>query len=93
MCSWLPYGTGICHFAFRFFVASFFCFCPLLFYIFFNLISIHKMEWSTIPVCPSLVDSFNRGSVEFERTNAAKIFFVSVGMYVFYVCVKIGFVD
>ena len=54
-----------------FFVSLFFV--SVHYFFIFSLISIHKMEWSTIPACPSLVCSFNRGSVDFERTNALKI--------------------
>ena len=41
------------------------------FIFFFNLILINLTEWSTIPACPSLMCSFNRGNI--EGTNSSKI--------------------
>ena len=38
---------------------------------FFNLVLINQTEWSTIPACPSLMCSFNRGNI--EGTNSSKI--------------------
>ena len=37
------------------------CFCPFLSTLFLNLIWINYPEWSTIPACPSLMCSFDRG--------------------------------
>ena len=37
----------------------------------FNLVMINQTEWLTIPVCPSLVCYFNRGST--EVTNSEKV--------------------
>ena len=34
------------------------------FIFFFNLVLINYTEWSTIPACPSLMCSFNRGNIE-----------------------------
>ena len=63
MCSLLPYGAGICHYAFIYL----YCFCLFLllfFLFFFNLVSINEMEWLSIPACPSLMCSFDRGNIE-----------------------------
>ena len=62
--------------------------CFLLF--FFNLVSKNLTEWSTIPACPSLMCSFNRGNV--EGTNSSS-FLSDVCVCIFYVCGVIGFVD
>ena len=37
----------------------------------FNLVSINKTEWSTIPACPSLMCCVNRGKT--EGTNSSKM--------------------
>ena len=42
---------------------------PFIF--FFNIVSINWTEWSTIPTCPSLLRSFNRGNI--EGTNSSKM--------------------
>ena len=73
----LPYGTGICCYAFishfkkLFF---FFLFSLLLSIPFFILVlksGIYKStEWSTIPACPSLMCFFNGGDT--EGTNSSK---------------------
>ena len=85
MCSLLPYGTGICHYAFIYIL---YCVCPFLFYIFL-LPGIDNLEWSTIPACPSLMCSFNRGNI--EVTNSLEICVWCLCM--FYVYEVIGFVD
>ena len=67
MCSMLPYGTGVCRYAFiyyfKLFIASF-----LFFFYTEKKSGIDKStEWSTIPACPSLVFFFfflNRGITE-----------------------------
>ena len=52
----------------------------------FNAALINEMEPSTIPVCPSLICLFNRGST--ERTNSLIICVGYFCMYaLFYVCV------
>ena len=55
------------NFYFYFYIASIHSF----FVFFFNLVSINWTEWSTIPACPSLMCSFNRGNI--EGTNSSKI--------------------
>ena len=45
----------------------------------FNLASINKTEWSTIPACPSLMCYFNRGNT--AGTNSSKMCLMFV-----YVC-------
>ena len=73
-CSLLPYGTGICHYItfFKFDIVSVHSF----FIFFFNMVSINEMEWSTIPACPSLMCSFNRGNI--EGTNSENLCLVFV---------------
>ena len=44
---------------------------PFHFVSFFSLVSINQTEQSTIPACPSLMCSFNRGNI--EGTNYSKI--------------------
>ena len=39
------------------------------FIFFFNLVSINETEWSTIPACPSLMCSFNRGNTEGTKSS------------------------
>ena len=83
----LPYGTGICCYAFiyylkkiKFFIASVHSF----FILFLKKSGVDKStEWSTIPACPSLMCFFNRGDT--EGTNSSKILcpmFVYVLFYV-----------
>ena len=61
----LPYDTGICCYAFIYFLKIFYCFCPFLFYAFFLKSGIDKTtEWCTIPASPSLMCFFNRGGTE-----------------------------
>ena len=55
MCSMLPYDTGICYYAFIYFLNFFYCFCPFLFYTFLKSGIDKSTECSTIPACPSLV--------------------------------------
>ena len=82
MCSMLPYGAGICRYAFIyyfFFVASVHCF----FKYFLKSGMDKSMKWSTIPACPSLMCFFNRGNT--EGTNSSKmlrLMFVYVLLYV-----------
>ena len=83
MCTMLPCGTGICCYAFLFlkklFIAS-----VHSFFILFLKSGIDKLaEWSTIPLCPSLMCFFNRGDT--EGTDSSKIvcpMFVYVLFYV-----------
>ena len=78
MCGLLPYGTGICRYAFMQFFVIFDCFCLFK----KNLVSINEMECSTIPACPSIVVFLNKGSM--EGTNFKNLCFdVCVYMYVF----------
>ena len=65
----LPYGTGICCYAFikMFLLLLSIPFCTLK-----KKSGIDKStEWSTIPACPSLMCFFNRGNT--EGTNSSKI--------------------
>ena len=97
MCGLLPYGTGICRYAFMQFFVIFDCFCLFK----KNLVSINEMECSTIPACPSIVVFLNKGSM--EGTNFKNLCFdVCVYMYVcmllcmyllLYICVGIAFAD
>ena len=81
MCSLLPYGTGIGHYAF----------VHLIFIFFFHLIFINWVEWLTIPACPSHICCFNRGDI--EGTNSSKMC-VCLHMFVlFSICIGTGFVD
>ena len=83
MCGLLPYGTGICRYAFMQFFVIFDCFCLFK----KNLVSINEMECSTIPACPSIVVFLNKGSM--EGTNSSKIcvlMFVYTCMYVCIFC-------
>ena len=50
------------------------------FFSFFHLVSINGTEWSTIPSCPSLMCSFNRGNI--EGTNSLKICVWCLYLYV-----------
>ena len=61
MCSMLPYGTGICCYAFIYFF--FYCCCPFLFYTFLESGIDKSMVWSTIPACPSLMCVFLTGAI------------------------------
>ena len=89
----LPYGTGICCYAFikkkniYIYIASVHSF----FYTFFFKSGIDKStEWSTLPACPSLMCSFNRGGT--EGTNSS-IVLCSVFVYVlFYVNLCTGLI-
>ena len=83
MCSMLPYGTGICCYAFKFFF--FYCFCPFLLYTFKKPGIAKSTEWSTITVCPSLMCFFffNRGNT--EGTNSSKILCLMFCVY-FVIC-------
>ena len=56
------------------------CFCPFLFLYFLKSGIDKLMEWSTIPVCPSLTCSFNRGDT--EGTNSSR-FFCLMFVYVY----------
>ena len=58
-----PYGTGICCYAF---IYIFFIAFVHSFFIYFFLKSVidKSMEWSTIPVCPSLMCFFKWGDTE-----------------------------
>ena len=47
------------------------CLSIPLFLMIFNLVSINKTEWSTIPACPSLMCCVNRGKT--EGTNSSKM--------------------
>ena len=71
MCNMLPYGTGICCYAFiyycKFLIASVH---HLLKNAFFKSGIDKLMEWSMIPACPSLLCFFNRGNM--EGTNSLK---------------------
>ena len=63
----------------EFFIAFVHCFCIL-----FQKSGIDKsMEWSTIPACPSLMCSFNRGDT--EGTNSSKILCLMFVYVLFYV--------
>lgn len=59
---------------------------------FFNLVSMGRTEWSTIPACPSFVCSFGGGSVGGGRGGVVVlalrkvVFDVWVSMYVLYLC-------
>ena len=56
MCSMLPYGTGICCYAFIFFFIAFYT---------LKKSDIDKLtEQSAIPTCPSLMCFFRRGNTE-----------------------------
>ena len=48
------------------------------------------MDWSTVPACPGLMCSFNRGNI--EGTDFQK-FVSDVCVCMFYVCEVTGFVD
>ena len=56
---WLTLAFAIMHI--YHFLYILYCVCPFLFIFYFNLVS---TEWSTIPACPSLMCSFNRGNTE-----------------------------
>ena len=58
----------LCIYIFKF--IFYFLLCPF-FYIYFSKPGIDKLEWSTIPACPSLMCCFNRGNI--EGTNSSKI--------------------
>ena len=47
------------------------------------------MEWLTIPACPNVMCSFNRGNIE----GTIQKFVSDVCVCMFYVCEVIGFVD
>ena len=78
MCSVLPYGTGICFYAFIIFL-----------YILIASVYLRKSgidestEWSTIPVFPSLMCFINRDGT--EGTNASKILCLILVYVLFYV--------
>ena len=87
MCSVLPYGTGICCYAFikiknkKLLLLS----IPFLYFFLFclNLVLNKLTEWSTIPACPGLMCFFNRGDT--KGTNSSKMLcsmFVYVLFYV-----------
>ena len=83
MCSLLPYGTGICCYAFILYFLILYCFCPFLFYTFQKSGIDKSTEWSRIPACPSIMCFFNRDDT--EGTNSSKIqcpIFVYVLFYV-----------
>ena len=67
MCSVLLYGTGICCYILNYIISTtkICCFCPFLFFNIFLFCfesGVDKStEWSTIPVCPSLMCFFNGG--------------------------------
>ena len=73
MCSMLPYGTGICCYAFISFF-NFHCFCPFLFDTFLKSGIDKSTEWSMVPASPTLMCFFNRGNTEW--TNSSKFFVV-----------------
>ena len=54
------------------------------------LSGIKKLECVTIPLCPSLMYSFNSGNI--EGTKLSKFVFDVCACFI-YVCVGIGFVD
>ena len=86
MCSMLPYGTGICCYAFIYFfflIASVHSF----FYPFLKSDIDKSTEWSMIPVCPSLMCFFNGGNTKGPNSSN---FFVYVCFL--YICVRIDFV-
>ena len=63
------------------------CLCNIFFSffkLFFFLVWINPTEWSTIPACPSLMCSFNRGNT--EGTNSLEkmcLLFVYTCMFCF----------
>ena len=61
----------------------FYFFCPFLFYTFLKSGIDKSTEWSTTPVCPSLMCFFNRGDT--EGTNSSKILFSMFVYVLFYV--------
>ena len=75
MCSLLPYGPGICHYALPFF---YFVLCLSIKknQKIFNMALINQPEWSMIPACPSSVCSFNKGNT--EGTNFKTVFLMFV---------------
>ena len=80
----LPYDTGICCYA-LYNILEFLLLLsiPLFLYTFFKSGIDKSTEWSTIPACPNLMCSFNRGDT--EGTNSSKILcpmFVYVLFYV-----------
>ena len=48
-------------------------YCVSISILYFSKPDIDKLEWSTIPACPSLMCSFNRGNI--EGTNSSKVCF------------------
>ena len=62
-------------------ILEFFIACPFLFYTFLKSGIDKSTEWSTIPVCPSLMCFFNRGNT--EGANSWKILF---SMFVYVLC-------
>ena len=80
----LPYGTGICCYAFIYLKEIFFIASVHSFLYFFKKESgVDKStEWSTIPACPSLMYVFNRGDT--EGTTSSKKFCLMFVYVLFY---------
>ena len=73
----LPYGSGICCYAFLYIFLFLLLFSiPLYIYTFLKSGIDKSTEWSTIPACPSLMCFFNRGDT--EGTNSSKFFVFDV---------------
>ena len=79
----LPHGTDVCCYTFiycfKYFIASVHSF--LSFFFFFESGIDKSTEWSTIPVCPSVMWFFNRGDT--EGTYSSKILCLIFVYYLF----------
>ena len=60
---------------------------------YFNMVSVNLTEWSTIPACPSLMCSFNRGNIEESNSESTFLFYVCVCMFCFMFVWGFSFVD
>ena len=74
----LPYGTGVCCYAFIFFIAPVHSFLILFF---FKSGINESTDWSTNPACPGLMCIFYRGDT--EGTNSSKML---CSMFVYVLC-------
>ena len=83
MCSMLPYGTGICCYAFIYYFLSFLLLMSISFYTFLKKSGIDRSTgWSTKPACPSFVCFFDRGDA--EGTGSSKV------LCLMFVCFVLG---